>query len=501
MKRIEQFVERWGIHPFLFGIYAILGLLIPNFDQVEPQVVVRPIVITILMVAVLLGASVLIFRDWKKASVFTTVIVILFFSYGHIYSALKSVSLFGMELFRHRSLIPPWAIFALAALIWLIRKPVPPKLNYTLNLISAFLVLFMAGQLAILMMNSNAGPSTASSGVVQAKADSPDIYYIILDGYGRQDVLQDVMGYDNSSFIDQLEALGFHVSRCSQSNYAQTQLSLSSSLNFNYLDALSAEGQPGTTQKYSASDLIKHSALRSFLEEKGYITVAFATGFNFTQITDASLYLSPSYGRQLNEFEYLLLKTTLVRAALDYHLTDATTSTAKIFRDRTLFTIEKLPSLVEDPRPKFVFAHIVIPHPPFVFGPSGEPIDDVTTRDDRFSPQEYIKGYVNQVIFIDHQMIPALKSIIDGSSRPVIIIVQGDHGPGRFSPEARMRNLNAYYVPGGQDIFYDSITPVNTFRVILDSYFGQHLPLLPDVSRFSTYNRPYDYQIVNNTCR
>src|SRR5215211_254514 len=63
----------------------------------------------------------------------------------------------------------------------------------------------------------------------------PDIYYIILDGYGRQDVLEEVYGYRNEEFLSYLRSRGFFVADEAHSNYIQTPLSLSSSLNFDYI--------------------------------------------------------------------------------------------------------------------------------------------------------------------------------------------------------------------------------------------------------------------------
>ena len=43
--------------------------------------------------------------------------------------------------------------------------------------------------------------------------------------------------------------------------------------------------------------------------------------------------------------------------------------------------------------------------------------------------------------------------------------------------------LNAYHLPGdGIEALYPNISPVNTFRVIFNEYFGFNLPLLEDQS-------------------
>jgi hypothetical protein len=47
------------------------------------------------------------------------------------------------------------------------------------------------------------------SGIKIPGGDPPDIYYIILDAYTREDTLQNIVGYDNGPFIDSLEKMGF----------------------------------------------------------------------------------------------------------------------------------------------------------------------------------------------------------------------------------------------------------------------------------------------------
>jgi hypothetical protein len=103
----------------------------------------------------------------------------------------------------------------------------------------------------------------------------PDIYYIILDGYGREDILKELYHYDNSSFSQALNNRGFNITAQSQSNYIQTILSLASSLNMEYLS-----GTPSTLPiRGQLMGLIDQSRTRIFLELIGYQYVAFSTAF------------------------------------------------------------------------------------------------------------------------------------------------------------------------------------------------------------------------------
>lgn len=79
----------------------------------------------------------------------------------------------------------------------------------------------------------------------------------------------------------------------------------------------------------------------------------------------------------------------------------------------------------------------------------------------------------------------ALNTIMANRTRPYIIILQGDHGY-RFydkrSDEDKMFSiLNAFYFSDGDyRLLYDSISSVNTFRVVLNKYFKQNYELLKD---------------------
>ena len=54
--------------------------------------------------------------------------------------------------------------------------------------------------------------------------------------------------------------------------------------------------------------------------------------------------------------------------------------------------------------------------------------------------------------------------------------------------------LNAYYFhDGNYEQLYENISPVNSFRVILNQYMEMDFELLDDRSYMSTWATPYDY--------
>ena len=179
----------------------------------------------------------------------------------------------------------------------------------------------------------------------------------------------------------------------------------------------------------------------------------------------------------------------------------------KEHRERILFTLEKLEEIPSLQGPKFVFAHIICPHGPMVFGPNGEFVDQsgpftLASGLDALEGHEAMLGYRDQVAFISTRIEHILKMILNNSETEPIIILQGDTGGSLGSPipiKARMAILNSYYLPyGGSQLLYDSISPVNTFRLIFNYYFGGEYELLKDEAYFSPIDDIYNFQFIPN---
>jgi hypothetical protein len=181
------------------------------------------------------------------------------------------------------------------------------------------------------------------------------------------------------------------------------------------------------------------------------------------------------------------------------------------YRNRMLTNLDTLAQMPDTGSPRFVFAHILLPHPPFVFNADGEPIPPKSFREGNYydgTIEEYIEGYRGQLTFLNKKLATAISGIIEGSDPKPIIILQGDHGPGAYLNwdfmeencfKERMSILNAYYLPDvPEGRLYDSISPVNSFRVILNTYFQTELGLLDDRSYFSLWNSLYQLEDITD---
>jgi hypothetical protein len=310
----------------------------------------------------------------------------------------------------------------------------------------------------------------------------PDIYYIILDSYASSSTLKEDYGYDNHEFVDYLEKRGFYVAFRSASNYHYTYLSLASSLNMEYINSLSRISNQ-SSRCVILAEMVKNNKAKNFLKSKGYKFInlgsrSVITNYNWY----ADVNMQPGV---TNEFLAIFLRTTMLRPLEGFLGYDA--------RKRVLDAFAMLGKAAKIKGPKFVFAHFDVPHPPYIFGPNGEYVAGAASGMPDDAEKER-KMYLNQLIFTTKKTEALIDEILSGSERPPVIILQGDHGPvSMFNDDGmvlrpdvgmskrRMRILNAYYLPGmDKKILYESITPINTFRVIFNLYFGASFDLLDD---------------------
>ncbi len=508
-----------SLHPLLLALYPTAALLAHNVAQVDLRDALRPALVSLGMSAVL----VLLFRlplgSWTRAGILASLCLVLFFSYGHVYDLLRQAGEPLSGLGRHRFLLPAWLVLLGVGAWWITRTRRDLQgAAAALSAVAAVALVVPVTQILISGVRSDLPSAAVPEEVASARLQlpenqpAPDIYYIILDGYTRADVLRDQFQYDNSAFLSSLESLGFYIASSSRSNYAQTDLSLVSSLNMDYLDALGIPLDARSQDHMPLRELLLHSAVRQGLQSLGYRIVAFETGYNPTEWRDADLYLAPTHEVPLlggvNSFESLLIQTSgamvLSDAASllpDWMVPNMAHPLAE-HRQRLLFALDRLPTLADIPGPKFVFVHLLAPHEPFVFLENGEPaFTDELPRGAGLSvsyePEDYARGYTAEITYLNQRLLEILPALLAHSSAEPMIILQGDHGAGPVSMADRMAILNAYCLPGKAGEGLDpSISPVNTFRLIFSQTFSADLPRLPDRSYFSSYDFPFDLRLV-----
>lgn len=488
------------VHPLCLAAFPVLSVYSSNLAIVPLEDLWRPLAVAVGYAAALMLLFWPIFRNIRQGATAASVMVVTTFLYGNAAKVATVMS-------------SPWVWWMCAAAVALYAG-MKGRTTRVLNIVSVLLVLVTVGNVAyghmriamdISKIRKSIGTQTGA-----VSGPSPDIFYVILDGYGRSDTLKRKIGFDNSPFIDALKQRGFYVADKSHSNYVQTEISLSSSLNLQLIPDLLPDMPRDTTDRKEFDGLISGNELARYLRRRGYRTIAITSGYPPVEFPTFDMWVT--HASSLSLFETTLLQMT------PFVPEKEGISSMFNWRYATLHAaFNNLADLGQpSERPKFVFCHILAPHPPFVL-----------TADDKFvrqkgpfgywdgsdfmtycgTPAYYAKGYAGQAADIDTLVLRAVDALLAHGNKPVIVI-QGDHGSKKGLDQNILAktdvtecfpNLAAFYVPDTvRSQLYPGITPVNEFRVILNGLFGENLPLLPDHSWYSPFGNPLEFTDVTN---
>ena len=509
-------------HPFLLAPLPVLLLYSRNLQAVDPADALMPVALSVLGTGLAFGVLRLLRLEAPKAALIVSAGLMLFFSFGVGVRSAERLGLGRDRVIRERLILALEAA-ALASVAGIVlRKPaVVRPLNVACDATSIGLAGLAAFGIVAQLRNDPAArppraPAPIAPRFTPPAGRRPDVYFLVLDAYGRSDVLKERYGFDNSGFLGRLEGKGFVVARSSTANYCQTALSMAATLNLRYLDDLAGNR---SSDRLPLKDRIADNAAFRAFRGQGYRLVTFASGFDATESLGADLTLAPPF--HLRTFPSLVAGQTPLWLLLGQQRAQ---DPYRKHRDRINKVLDDLP-IAPDPSgsPTFTFAHILAPHPPFVFGADGR---DLSGGEGAYSlndsegwcqmkghdgPEDYARRYRDQVTYLTNRLERVIDRILASSATPPIILIQGDHGPGsRFDSGAerpndvdeRMSILNACYLPeSSRGRIGDAITPVNTLRVVLDESLGSKLGPIEDRNFYSAYQTPYAFIEVTGELR
>lgn len=505
-------------HPLLIALFPILSLYAHNAQLIPAGQIVRPLAVVLLAVLALWLLFRRFFKNPLKAALFLSLLILCFFFYTQVLDWIMSFSPDFKSLARHRYFLPPFVLLLVAAATLIRRARADlSDLTRVLNATSLVLVALPALSAVTALYRSRAAVEVMAIDPRVRRAEPrvvgdsrPDIYFILLDGYGRADKLRKLYNWDNTPFVRDLEKRGFYVAAKSRANYDHTQLALASSLNLMYLDDLARRVGKFSTEGEPLRALIDRNEAARFLRRAGYRYVSVWTGFDGTRVNSADLILTGA--THITAFEGLLVARTPLAI-----LQSTDDALHEQHRRSILAAFDHLAYVASLPGPTFTFAHILSPHPPFVFGPNGEtvrPPRRFTVADashfmgEGGTLEEYRALYPRQLAFVNKKVIAAVDQILARPGPRPVIVLLGDHGAragtdfenvNRTDLGELYSNLTAYYVPEGvKKHLYPRISPVNTFRLLFTDLFGADLPLLPDRSYFAPSSHYFDFVEVTD---
>ncbi len=471
---------RFPWHVISLAAFPAIFLYANNMDSLVAAHAVAPLVISLAGAGVLWILARQILRDSLRAGLAVSFFILLFFSYGRVYSALEDRGWF----------LPGQAVCLSATLllwisgIYYLGRTKRDFRNVTaiLNIAAAALVLSSLVRISSSHVGRRKRLSREPDSIAAAESppgtvpDSPpDIYFLVFDEYAHPETMKKYFAYDNSALFDELETAGFCPAKNSRTRTPSTRKILASILN---MRDFTGEGKTADElyQKITSDRVSK------LFKRLGYSYVYFGNWFELARYRRAMIesadyyfnYYQISPASPFTEFQHVFWKTTMLRpfyyplagdGYINYHRQGAL---------ETLSRLGEIPAEIEGP--KYVFAHIIPPHAPFVFGAHGESIEPAEAKSDEFYPGQYI--------FVTGKIQELIGNLLSGSDSPPIIILQSDHGL-RVGPNLSLADgewekiLNAFYLPGQEcSVISDSISPVDTFRLIFNLYFGMDYELL-----------------------
>lgn len=254
--------------------------------------------------------------------------------------------------------------------------------------------------------------------------------------------------------------------------------------------------------------LIYNNITAQALKRLGYTYRHFATEYAVTRNAPQADVIYRGYDPaaislfNLNEFFVTLGNATVLAP-----LVESTYPNDR--RTKILYNLERLAEISSMPEATFTFAHFTTMHSPFSFGrddgpvnPNGRAVDGKIIDQEKYA---WKAEYVDSIIFTNRVISQVVDTILGESDVEPIILIQGDHGfrwlcddcgaeaktwTDDYYADVALPILSAYYLPGdGAAALYPSISPINSFRVIFDYYFGTQLGLLEDNHfRVTDYN-------------
>jgi hypothetical protein len=519
MPKTSTRVARSILFSLLLGTFPVLALWRTNLGQLAMAALWLPLLITLGFIVVTFGLGLLIGRTWEKAGLFSALTSVFVLSFGHLYNLVGQKEFLGISL-GFLKLILVWSILYIALVVLLLRvRHVNNSVFLFGNLLGVALLVLNLVPCLVYGYNLNKTSMRDTTPALEAASSDearPDIYYIVFDAYARSDIMKEVTGYDNSAFIAALEERGFFVPECAFSNYAITTDTITSVLNLDYLSAFGVADDEIGAEERPSNQYILDNQVREIAHKYGYL---FVTGRGYNSITDVNnsdLYLN--YWRNTagadnldkERFMSLYFNTTVLRvfseiyqanpekaAWLPYWLavdreSDSYLKEASFWYYQNNFMLDSLETIPEKTGNYLVYAHINAPHGPYVFRADGSFNYPLDSNDNKVL-------YAEAVQYLDRRILEVIDTLQTQSEVQPIIILQADHSIHSMTAGLdKHKILSAYYLPGELNTPpYDTITPVNNFRLILKNYFDPSEQLLPDTLFVKFLN---DYEGVPSSC-
>ena len=482
-NKVQQVCEKFPFFLFLLPAFYYLNVAVNVYSAGMKSLLLSQFAVHFF--AAIAGALVFFFfwRNYRKAALLSFMLLCFYFFYSPIVDLIKQV--FGPAVFIARyTFLLPFFLLLLSFCAYRIYKSSKRfrQLFLFLNLLFFVLCLFEAVRFSTTKFGYYDDDKVMSQFRKYDGVEKPDVYLIIADEYAGQMTLKEKFGYDNSGFVNELRKRGFYVAENPKTNYNQTPFSMASLFSMDYLSLRNTE-KSIISDYMLAEDIINTNSTVSFFAEYGYSILNISL-FEFNK-TRRVAYHFPEKKEIIN---YNTFYTKFIRE-LGYHFMLIPKKDGEEVKYDLNIIIDSLflKGIAKDTgNAQFVYLHYLMPHHPYLFDSSGIARKG-SLKLSNLNEEKRKLYYVDYLKYANKKFIKILDYILSITNRKKIIILASDHGYRTFveKPDKKyyFNNFFSVYFPNKDySGFYDSISTVNVFRTVLNSQFGQQLPLLKDKS-------------------
>lgn len=505
------------LYPFLASAYLVVALAAANgAELVGPGDLLRPVVISLVVAFVAWILNGLLTKERGKRALLTFAAVVVFGASGRAIAVLRGWP--PLADFATDIVALPLIVILLVAFTDLVRRSRHSFLSTLryLNLVATMLLFWSAGRFVWNSATTRDALPMSSLPALHAESGhrlnpKPDFFFIVLDKYTGPRSLRRNFELDDSNFLQFLEQKGFFVPRNARANYNHTFLALAAMLNWQYLDTLVAALGRNNQSWRAAYPVIEDSRVSRVLKQKGYRFIFFPSAFPMTKRNRYADEQLPAPTNGNREFEAVWLRTTVLRPLLESLCPIVGCSSGKYVPESAAlmdWKFRRIAELAGSTAPVFVFAHLTVPHEPYIYDAEcGHRNPYIPERDDGPEAGPVMAAYVNQVKCTNEKVERLVTDILRRANRQTIIVLQADHGHGRmghdqpalkdalpWQVEERTDIFAAYFLPGHPEgLLSDSVGPINAVRAIMRHYYSMPLPPLPEQTFWSSSSYPYAF--------
>jgi hypothetical protein len=472
-------------------------LFLDNINEIPLEDILIPLIFSFVVVTVLWIFLMRSIGERKSAVIISfIVILLLIFTYTRsalIYHDITEIRIIATNII----LIPIFLSITIFGIFYILRKEFSSNITSIINVVSITVISLILFQMGLFYIENNMlfeeSQKSLNVPIFQTSESSqkPDVYLLLFDAYSGEITLKNDFKYDNSKFYKQLEARGFFIQKTSFSNYPNTELSMPSIMNMNYLDFLpKLQGKESNDMRLTQKLWSENKVMQIFNTNE-YQIYSFhgRSGSSSDMVTKNfckyDLDLNPEL---INILVNQYIPLSIVRTTF---LEDSHYETVKCVLD-TMMDFEN-----ETDQPIYMHMHIRFPHQPLIFDSEGNKINEPISSY-RFD-SELKDAYLQQLIFSNKKIIEIIDSIKLKNPNAVIILMS-DHG-GRFGVNwdnpseidyfRAFNNLSALYFPGKETHFPMDVAAVNIFRIFFNLYFEADYEILDDKQIWYSPEKPF----------